>query len=483
MDVRFTFRVELIMLRTAIRFVIVSTTFLLFVLPARAADEKRLQIAIDRAVAYLMANYKFDRDGVAWQPSKRGVKDQGIALCGIALLQAKVPANDPVNVDIARLVREASIDEDRTTLLAWDIIFLDKLGQDVDTPLIQSMAVRLIMGQDKAGGWSDTVPAFDLAGRKRMIDLLNLNSTKVLADSNRPDRLRLPRLDPFMREILEGKHIAQIPDSSLFDDNSNTLFATLAVWAARKYGVPATALENTQRRFRLSQFPDGGWAREGVGPRTPNPTMTCAGIVGLALADGFQRELVMRSRDPNIPLKESTKETRRPPPSPRNDRQVLAAFSFLVWVIKGDRLSEMQDNLYFLWSLESACLALNMKTVGDRKWFDWGADWLISHQNPDGSFTGKWGKRADTSLALMYLLQSNILKDLTHILKSGEGVFKPSEKEATSEPKEKPPVSAPAPEVNATPVHCQPQYQPCPCDCCQPMRRPGICGFLFHRRR
>jgi len=473
------------MLRTKIRTAIISAVSLLIVVPARAADEKRIRQAIDRAVAYLKGNYKFDQDAVAWPPSKRGVLDKGIALCGVALLEAKVPVKDPIILDIARVVRSASIDEDRTSYLAWDVIFLDKLGDPEDIILIQSMAARLIMGQNRAGGWSDFAPALDKAETKRMRAYL----TAVAADGAMgvvAPRLNYPRprLDPIVREMLEGKHITQIPDSSSNDDNFNTQFAILAVWAARKYGAPAEALDRVQIRFRATQFPDGGWAYAGSGPaRTPTPAMTCAGLLGLTVNNGFQRERIIKFRDPNNPLKESSKEIRRPPPDPRIDPQIQKAIGLLAQTIYNNRFGEVRDDLYRLWSLESVAVVLEIYSFGGgRKWFDWGCDWLLTNQNADGSFTGKWGKRADTSFALLFLLRANLMRDLTHLLKSNRVVDVVEAPEPPPAPPEKP-KEAPSPQTIVTPVPCQPQCQPCPCDCCQPTRRPGICGFLFRRRR
>ena len=44
------------------------------------------------------------------------------------------------------------------------------------------------------------------------------------------------------------------------DDNSNTQFATLALWVARRHGLPVDhALARIDSRFRHSQGADGGW--------------------------------------------------------------------------------------------------------------------------------------------------------------------------------------------------------------------------------
>src|SRR5262249_45899420 len=81
------------------------------------------------------------------------------------------------------------------------------------------------------------------------------------------------------------------------DDNSNTQFAILALWVGRRHGMPVDqALARVDMRFRTSQNADGGWGyrytahtgRPGKGNSTP--TMTCAGLLGLAVSHGILQE-------------------------------------------------------------------------------------------------------------------------------------------------------------------------------------------------
>src|SRR5207248_8164230 len=93
-------------------------------------------------------------------------------------------------------------------------------------------------------------------------------------------------------------------------DNSNTKFATLALWVARRHQIPTeSALRSVAARFRRSQNADGGWGylsgggdgpvppgRFGRGPGPPGPmhpnlnetlgSMTCSGLLGLAIGRG-----------------------------------------------------------------------------------------------------------------------------------------------------------------------------------------------------
>src|SRR5262249_39768784 len=85
------------------------------------------------------------------------------------------------------------------------------------------------------------------------------------------------------------------------DDNSNTQFGVLAVWAARKHGVPVeAALNRIEQRFLATQNPQtGGWPYGGRGG-DGSPSMTCAGLLGLAtaLARREERALVAEASKP-----------------------------------------------------------------------------------------------------------------------------------------------------------------------------------------
>src|SRR5262249_38050770 len=79
------------------------------------------------------------------------------------------------------------------------------------------------------------------------------------------------------------------PNFQEISDNSNAQFAILALWVARKYGVPVErTLALVDARFRTSQNADGSW---GYHPRTPTwpDSMTCSGLLGLAVGRGIVR--------------------------------------------------------------------------------------------------------------------------------------------------------------------------------------------------
>ena len=58
---------------------------------------------------------------------------------------------------------------------------------------------------------------------------------------------------------------------------------------------------------------------------------------------------------------------------------------------------------YYLYGLERAGMLYGSDRIGSHEWYDEGADWLIDHQNGDGS----WGRSVlDTSFAILFLRRS-----------------------------------------------------------------------------
>ena len=66
-------------------------------------------------------------------------------------------------------VRKASTTTTHTYSIALSILFLDLLGDSDDVPLIESLMVRLLAGQDATfGGWGYTCPIISMAETRRL---------------------------------------------------------------------------------------------------------------------------------------------------------------------------------------------------------------------------------------------------------------------------------------------------------------------------
>jgi len=198
------------------------------------------------------------------------------------------------------------------------------------------------------------------------------------------------------------------------DDNSNTQFALLALWAARRHGMPTEApLVMGDQRFARSQLNDGTWGYRVWEPHG-RPAMTCVGLLGLAMGHGAL-----------LPT-----ENDRSPASPRaaTDPAIQKGLQALgQWI--GDpsvNTNVPAPNLYFLWSVERVAM------LGGKDWYGWGAKFLVKNQTPDGGWRvgGYPGSESpvDTSLALLFLRRSNLVRDLTQRLRLHMAITDPDHK-------------------------------------------------------
>jgi hypothetical protein len=63
-------------------------------------------------------------------------------------------------------------------------------------------------------------------------------------------------------------------------------------------------------------------------------------------------------------------------------------------------------------------LVYDLKTIGTKDWYTWGAQLLVADQQADGSWQGEFaGRGCDTCFALLFLRRANPVSDLTEILR------------------------------------------------------------------
>jgi hypothetical protein len=206
----------------------------------------------------------------------------------------------------------------------------------------------------------------------------------------------------------------------------------MALWIGRRHGLPVErALARVDARFRTSQDTNGGWGylysqtpdqshmspqmlkmvaeMAAQMPNSVSPAMTCAGLLGVALGLGSASE--KGKAVPRDILKD-----------PLIKKGLLALGSSLDAPadVRAPVLGPTSNpkGYYFLWSLERVAVSYGLDTLGNKNWYDWGADILLHNQQGDGSWAGEYAEGGcDTCFALLFLKRANLAKDLTAVLK------------------------------------------------------------------
>ncbi len=395
---------------------------------ARAVDQDAIDKAVERGVAYLR--------GAAPNGYDAAHPAGATALAGLTLLECGVAPDDKTVQAAAAAVREASITQNQTYALALGILFLDRLGDPDDVPVIESMTVRLLAGQNAGGGWTYTCPSIPDSEVRRLTTHLRQQTELIgrreppkerVQDKDKNDAPKRRTFKDLPREVREQlvliNRMAGLQPTGMAGDNSNTQFATVALWVARRHGLPVDrALGRINLRYRVSQNADGGWAyvpttdpRGALGMNASTATMTCAGLLGLTAAQGV--------------VADEAKDKGKPGPDLGKDRPLKAALMLLSTAIgnpaggrPADGAAREVPNVggktyYFLWSLERVAVALDLDTIGGKDWYGWGSEVVVANQAANGSWQGEYAPTVDTCFALLFLRRANLTTDLTADLK------------------------------------------------------------------
>ncbi|HSQ55004.1 MAG TPA: hypothetical protein VLM40_04590, partial [Gemmata sp.] len=327
-------------------------TFLLVTVPrvsaqqpaAAPADQAAINRAIDNGVRYLRA---VQTPSGTWGEGTGAGSGKGwgvgyTALAGVALVECGVSTSDPGLRRAHAWVKSYVGELDQTYEVSLAILFLDQMGDKRDRRLIQVLASRLIAGQSATGGWGYKVPKLTSGQQEQLLGALRKMNPPAPPPApsmrSRPSSLGLcikasedVRPDPasnFDPEKARAAAIASLPKGMkqlpVFGgrggialeadpkdkrndpivgttDNSNTHFAMLAMWAARKHEIPVErSLELLANRFRTSQGGDGTWgydySKNGGGG---SQAFTCVALLGLAIGHVVDPEVaVTPEKDP-----------------------------------------------------------------------------------------------------------------------------------------------------------------------------------------
>jgi hypothetical protein len=408
-------------------------------LPLPAGLQAKVNRAVDHGVVYLFGTQP------VWGSWTLDFKNHSVgyaALPGLTLLECGESKDHLVIQRAVSFVRQNCAKLTTTYDLALAILFLDRLSDPGDEKLIQTLALRLIAGQTVTGGWSYRCPVLSAGQNQQLLAALaprpgNLFAVPVSMQT-------LPVFHPLSRVLL-GDPPNRSHEIHGTTDNSNTQFAALALWAARRHGVPMErTLALIRHRFNASQNRDGSWGYHYLygGGELERPTMTCVGLLGLAIGHGLAVEQDARNNpifridraqaaavlafQPRVAFllfaldqaeRNLARDRARKGP---NDLRVLNGFVALNKHL-GEPVGRDEDipqtNLYFLWSVERVAVLYNLATIGTKDWYRWGAEMLVANQQANGNWANGGYPSAnpvlDTCLALLFLKRANLVADLT----------------------------------------------------------------------
>ncbi len=398
-------------------------------------------------------------------------------LGGLALLEAGGKPEDAEITFIANYIRNQALSTNGTYEVALTVMFLDRLGLQSDIPLLQFMGIRLLSGQCRDGSWSYSCNITLNANEERRLRGLLVREAKLVAGppvapkvdappvpdkpkpiprddlpkdptmepvkpketpikpKDDPKKTETPKADPpkdsipkLHEEAVRYARLITEKNNGLLGmggDHSNTQFATVALWCARRNGVPVdNAILLLDKHYRGCQNEDGSWGYTARGGGSP--AMTCAGLIALAMSYGL-KEAALKSK-PDGAKGEINLGIEK-------DKAIEAGLKYLGTNInKGAQLNDRMvrgkkrfqpndtnENLYLLWSIERVGVLLGLNTIGNIDWYAWGADALIATQQRDGSWTSSFhgGNAGDVStpLAVLFLSRANLTGDLSRALK------------------------------------------------------------------
>jgi hypothetical protein len=398
--------------------------------PLTKEEQARIDDAINRAVTFLKGA-QTDRGGWNWRMYRDGrFQAAQSAMPGYALLESGVPTDDPVIQKAADYIRPQILKSDYTYEICLALLFYERRGDPVDRPLIQTLAARLLAGQHFTGGWSYRCPILDEKTETALLTTLG-QLKKVMKDNGLTREQALVKLEvpPALRNlpvfrvssavlwrepagtreaILDAANRASLDGRT---DNSNTQFAMLGLWAAQRQGVPVEpSFELMVTRIERSHSNDGAWwytLDEEGGTRS----MTCVGLMGLAIGRGLHLATPGNAggkKDVHILRGLSALSGRVGKPAYRMDKPIPF------------------HDLYFLWSVERVAMLYDLPSIGEKDWYRWGAESLVTNQTKAGWWSGaspqpEWVGRKNydykatlsTSFALLFLKRAHPMKDLT----------------------------------------------------------------------
>jgi hypothetical protein len=135
--------------------------------PPLNKEQANINAAIDRGIRYLKSH--------PWDHPQHPTGYT--ALAALTLLECGVSADDPLIQRAAVFIRGQAAKLNHTYQIALSILFLDRLGRQEDHRLLQALSLRLLAGQNAAGGWWYTVPVLPPGDMAQLYKFLRSHQT------------------------------------------------------------------------------------------------------------------------------------------------------------------------------------------------------------------------------------------------------------------------------------------------------------------
>ena len=286
--------------------------------------------------------------------------------------------------------------------------FADPFAEPFTDPVSAEVDPRRVDKGD--AGVTAKMPAEDRPQPPRILPRSRLSGQPlpmVAAPTPLPVGVFTQRLQdvPTVKQRDRSRSSLEIDFNNTVNDLSNTQFAILALWAARRHGVVSDrTLLLTEIRLRKTQLTSGSWRYQERGSGQEDAAMTCCGLLGLGLGTAADQPH-------GASLAQALK----------TDPAIQHAFDHL-GSKTGDPLPDYDavgkmESTYTLWSTERVAMMYHQKTIRGKDWYGWGAQNLIKNQDAAGSWLDPNGRShsapVDTALALLFLVRSNLVQEIS----------------------------------------------------------------------
>jgi len=269
-------------------------------------------------------------------------------------------------------------------------------------------------------------------------------------------RIRVP-----MRNLVEGM-LRNQKDGKSFSyggranhgghDLSIHQYALLGLWAAYRNDIQLKrGLWEQQAKYLLElQQDDGGWAYKKDGQRMSTDTMTGAGIGSLGICYLLaEDQRVERQRIDGTEGEGDLRRDKVVDVEPKGEIEKAIERGFK-WFEEHNRWQAAQP--YHVYGLERACTLTQTQRIGGEDWYVTIVEKLVTSQQQDGSWWGRWSTETATAWNLLFLSRSTelLFEPVPHHQSPGESFGAPDAE---------PPADAP---IEAQPDDADPAEQPHP---------------------